>query len=140
MSTFEDNTILGVLIGQQRYAIAQAQVDHLGLVDPREAPTDLRGNVLICRELGALLGADQSATIGRRSAITIRLRRRSIALMIDHVDSLGDAGQLKIQPLSALLTRRLARPWFLGAIVYQDAPILLLDLRRIATDVVIGAA
>jgi hypothetical protein len=135
-----DSAILSVQAGRSRYAISQTQVDHLGLLDPAGAPTDERGRPLICRELGALLGDIEEIGPGRRHAITVSLRRRSVALLVDHIDSLGGDGPLAISPLAPLLTRRLTWPWFLGAVIYEgEPPLLLLDLRRIATDVAISA-
>jgi hypothetical protein len=139
MGVSDDSTILTVRAGHQRYAIAQAQVDHLGMIDPADAPADQHGRPLICRELGPLLGGGGAPLAGRRHAITVSLRRRSVALLVDHIDSLGGAAPPAIQPLSPLLARRLAWPCFLGAVVYNDEPLLLLDLRRIATDVAINA-
>jgi chemotaxis signal transduction protein len=133
------SAILGVWAGKRRYAIAQGQVDHLGLLDRAGAPTDQRGRPLICRELGALFGEAETAGLGRRPAITVSLRRRSVAILVDHIDSLGDGELLETHPLSPLIARRLRLPWFLGAVIYQDEPLLLLDLRRIANDVAIGA-
>jgi hypothetical protein len=139
MSISDDSTILGVEAGRRRYAVASDQIDHIGLLDPAGEPADQGGRPLICRELGQLLGGATTGVVGRRHAISISLRRRSVALLIDHIDSLNDEGPLAIQPLASLLTRRLASQWFLGAVVYRGEPLLLLDLRRIATDVAIGA-
>jgi hypothetical protein len=137
--TNTDGAILSVMVGPQRYAIAQRQIDHLGLLDPARASADQRGRPLLCRELGALLGGAGAISPGRRHAITVSLRRHGVALLADYVDSLGGDAPLETQPLSPLIARRLARPWFLGAVIYDGAPLLLLDLRRIASDVVIGA-
>ncbi|MEI7769783.1 MAG: hypothetical protein WCI67_07345 [Chloroflexales bacterium] len=134
-----DSAILCVQAGRRRYAIAQGQIDQLCLLDPAGAPTDQHGRPLICRELGPLLGEADESGPGRRRAITVALRRRSVALLFDHIDNMGGGAQLATQPLSPLITRHLARPWFLGAVVYAGEPLLLLDLRRIATDVAIGA-
>lgn len=138
MTLNRDSMILYVHVGPRRYAITQGQVDHLGMLDPADAPSDGRGRPLICRELGPLLGESGGAGPGRRHAITVQLRRRSVAMLVDHIDSLGGAGPCEIHRLAPMITRRLARPWFLGVVIYEDEPLLLLDLRRIATDVVIG--
>lgn len=135
----QESTLLGVTAGERRYIVAQAQIDHFGLLDPDEPASDTSGRQLICRELSQLLGGESEAAPGRRHAMLITLRRRRVALLVDHIDSLTSREQPAIQALSPLLTRQLIRPWFLGAIVYHNEPILLLDLRRIATDVAIGA-
>lgn len=133
----EQHTTLRIEAGQRRYAIVPAQVGALSLLNPADGPTDPRGRPLICQDLGALLGETQPAPTGRRHALTIDLRRRSVSLLIDRIDSLDQP--TPIQPLAPLLTRRLRWPWFLGAVIYSDEPLLVLDLRRIATDVAIGA-
>ncbi|MEI8306065.1 MAG: hypothetical protein WCF99_03255 [Chloroflexales bacterium] len=135
----KDGTILCVLAGRWRYAISQAQIEHFGLIDPVDAPIDQRGHPLICRHLATLLGDAEVLAPGRHHAMTVVLRRRSVALLVNHIDTLDGTGPYEIHPLSPLITRRLTLPWFLGAIIYQDAPLLLLDLHRIATDVAIGA-
>jgi chemotaxis signal transduction protein len=140
MIATNDSTFLGVQAGRWRYAVAQEQVGHLALIDPAAAPAGPRGGPLICRELAALMGEASAVGPGRRHALMVALRRRSVALLVDHIDSLGDAGRQAIQPLAPLLASSLARPWFLGAIVCGDEPLLLLDLRRIATDVALGEA
>lgn len=134
-----DSSILYVRAGRQCYAISQVQIDHLDLLDPASMPIDQRGRPLICRDLATLLGDEASVPAGRRHTVTVSLRRRSVALLVDSIDSLGGDESREIHPLSPLIARRLAQPWFLGAIIYQDEPLLLLDLRRIATDVAIGA-
>ncbi|NTV63789.1 MAG: hypothetical protein HGA65_09665 [Oscillochloris sp.] len=140
MSIDHESTLLGVRVGERCYMVAQSQVNHIGLLDPYELPTDSGGRQLICRELGPLLHeAGDDGRPGRRHAMLISLRRRSVALLVDRIDSLVGYEQPAIQTLSPLLTKRLVRPWFLGVVVYHDEPILLLDLRRIATDVAIGA-
>lgn len=130
--------ILKVEAGAQHYGIVQTQIDHLGLIDPSMVERDARGQPIVCRDLGPILGGAEQIGVGRRHAMTVVLRRRSVALLIDHIDNLDSTYSQEIQSLSPLITRRLAHPWFLGAIVYQDTPLLLLDLRRIATDVAIG--
>ncbi|NTW02900.1 MAG: hypothetical protein HGA19_16735 [Oscillochloris sp.] len=139
MIAASNNTVFGVWAGSQCYAITQAQMDHLGLTDPTDTAIDVRGRPLIYQELGPLFGHAPSTVTGRRHTITVTLRRRSVALLVDRIDSLDTDGSLTIQALAPLLTRRLTRPWFLGALIYAGEPLLLLDLRRIATDIAIGA-
>lgn len=135
----DQHALLLIEAGRRRYAIASAQVSLLGLLDPAEAPADLDGRPLICQDLGIVLGDERPAPAGRRYTLTIALRRRSVALLVDSIDSPAQQATLAIQPLAPLLARRLTWPWFLGAVVYRDEPLLVLDLRRIATDVAIGA-
>lgn len=125
--------------GRRRYAVAQAQIERLGMLDPLDPPPSKRGYPLICRELGSLLGGSGPAPKGRRHALTVAVRRRDVALLIDHIDSIGEDEQPTIQPLGPIFARRLAWPWFLGAVIYREDPLLVLDLHRIAIDVAIGA-
>ncbi|EFO79743.1 hypothetical protein OSCT_2428 [Oscillochloris trichoides DG-6] len=134
-----DYRILGVTLGPTLFGVVQSQVETVGLVDPADPPADMHGRSLVCRELGPMLGTPPQPLPTRRHALIVALRRRSVALLIDRIDSLYLENQPEIQMLAPLLAQRLARPWFLGAVIYQDAPLLLLDLRRIATDVMIGA-
>jgi hypothetical protein len=134
-----DSVFLSVRAGRWRCAVVREQVGHLAFLDPAAPPADPTGRPLICRELAALFGEAVVGAAGRRQAIMITLRRRSVGLLVDHIDSLEAADGSAVQPLSPILARRMARPWFLGAIVCDDLPLLLLDLRRIATDVAAGA-
>lgn len=135
-----DNNLLLILrAGTQRFLVQRAQIDHLGLVDPAASPADLHGRPTLYRHLGPLLEPTAPAQIGRCHAITIALRRRSVVLLADYIDDHGQLGQLVVQPLAPLLARRLARPWFLGTAICNDTPVLVLDLRQLATDIALGA-
>lgn len=134
-----DLLLLEVRTSARRYLVPRAHIDHLTQVasDVLSAP-DRRSKVLVCRELGPLLDPADAGWIGRRHALTVELRRRTVALLVERAEELASYGA--IQPLGPLLARRLPRPWVLGAVSVADEPILVLDLRRIAADVALGAA
>lgn len=133
-----DQLLLDVRTATRRYLVPQGHLDHLTQVAADVAPTrGRRSAALICRELGPLLDPADAGWIGRRHALTVELRRRTVALLVERVEGLEIYGL--VQPLGAMLARRLDRPWVLGAVSISDEPILVLDLRRIATDVAIGA-
>lgn len=129
--------LISLHVAGRPYLVRRDAVDVMALLDPLAPPaTDARGRPLTVRPLAELLGAEEDPAPGRRHALSVALRRRSVALLVDRVDDM--AHHISVQPLAPLLARRLARPWFLGAAAIDDAPVLLLDLRRIAADVALG--
>lgn len=137
MST-DGTLLLEVHTAARRYLVPRAHVDHLAQValDEVLAP-DARGRPTVARELGPLLDPADPGSPGRRHALVVSLRRRSVAITVQRVESLDAPGA--IQPLGALLASRLAHQWVLGAVVIGADPVLVLDLRRIAADVALGA-
>ncbi|MEI8165138.1 MAG: hypothetical protein WCG26_02130 [Chloroflexales bacterium] len=129
--------LLEVHTATRRYLVPQNQLDRLTLMvaDQAPAPTG-RSTALISRDLGPLLDPHDLGLPGRRHALTVELRRRTVALLVERAERLAPPGA--IQPLGALLARRLTWPWVLGAVVIDDLPVLVLDLRRIAADVALG--
>lgn len=130
--------LIELLAAGRCYFVPRAHVAELDLLLPFEAPaTDARGRPLVIRELAELFGAPRPHAMGRRQALSVALRRRTVALLVDRVE--GIERRLSVRPLPNLLARRLADPWVLGAVVAGDAPALVLDLQRIAADVALGA-
>ncbi|NTU79295.1 MAG: hypothetical protein HGA45_07820 [Chloroflexales bacterium] len=130
--------LLEVHTATRRYLVPQAHLDHLAQMVTSHAPAPARrSTALVCRELGPLLDPADAGGPGRRHALTVELRRRTVALLVERAESLATHGV--VQPIGALLARRLAQPWVLGAVLVGDDPVLVLDLRRIAADVALGA-
>jgi hypothetical protein len=130
--------LLEIHTATRRYLVPQKHLDHLTLMLAAQAPAPTgRSTALISRELGPLLDPHDLGLPGRRHALMVELRRRTVALLVERAESLATPGT--IQPLGALLARRLTWPWVLGAVVIDDLPVLVLDLRRIAADVALGA-
>ncbi len=130
--------LLEVHTALRRYLIPQTHLDHLTVVLAGQEPTPSeRGKPLVCRALGPLLDATDVGHPARQHALTVELRRRTVLLLVERAARLTTPGT--VQPLGTLLARCLARPWVLGAVVIDDCPVLVLDLRRIAADVALGA-
>lgn len=143
MSATLGSSAAGLLVeihtAARRYLVPLAHLDGLTLVAAGAAVSnEATAQVSVWRELGPLLDATDVGPHGRRHALTVTLRRRSVALLVERVADFGSPGTL--QPLAPLLVSRLARPWLLGAVVVANEPVLVLDLRRIAVDVALGAA
>lgn len=129
--------LLEIHIADQCYLAPQTQVDHLSPLQPTMAPEqDARGRPLIYAELGALLGHQAKEKSDRYHALTIALRRRTVLLLVDRVERLTQPEE--VLPLPPLMRKRLARPWFTGAVILEQRLLLVLDLQRIATDVALG--
>ncbi len=130
--------LLEVHTATRRYLVPRDHLDQLTQAAPGDAPLlDARGRPLLVRELGPLLDEADQGPPGRRHALVVRLRRRSVALLVVRAETLAAPGP--VQPLGPLLHGRLARPWALGAVLVDEAPVVVLDLRRIAADVALGA-
>lgn len=129
--------LLEVRTAGRRYLVLQAHLDSLQPMDSSLTPGSGRGGLpLICYELGPLLDPADQGRPGRRHALTVVLRRHMVALLVERAESLALPGA--VQVLGPLVSRRLAQPWVLGAVIAGETPIILLDLRRIAADVAPG--
>lgn len=129
--------LLEVHTATRRYLVPRSHLDHLAQVAAGAAPPlDPRGRPVVARELGPLLDPADLGPPGRRHALTVALRRRSVAFLVERAEALDAPGA--VQPLGPLLAPRLARPWAIGAVVIGAAPVIVLDLRRIAADVALG--
>jgi hypothetical protein len=130
--------LLELRAGGQRWYVPRDHVDRLESVGPGALPAaDERGRPVVVRDLAPLLGRDEGRSPGRRQALGVNLRRRAVLLLVDRVEGLEpDAA---VRPLPPILRRRLAVAWAIGVVADGDAPALVLDLRRIAADVALGA-
>ncbi|PDW00600.1 hypothetical protein A9Q02_09445 [Candidatus Chloroploca asiatica] len=129
--------LLEIHIADQCYLAPQTHVDHLSQLLPTMAPEqDARGRPLIYAELGPLLGYQAEEKPDRHHALTVTLRRRTVVLLVDRVDRLTQPEE--VHPLPALMRKHLARPWFTGAVIFEQRLLLVLDLQRIATDIALG--
>lgn len=135
-STAASTLLLDLRTASRRYFVPRSHIDLLG-PPPLPGTSDARGRPLLVRDLGPLLDPLDQAVPGRCQALTVTLRRRSVALLVQRVESL--AAHTGIQPLAPFLARRLRAPWVLGAVAVDDGPVLILDLRRIAIDLALGA-
>ncbi len=130
--------LLEVLAAGRRYYVPCAHIDGLELLRPDAPPAqDKRGRPRLARSLAPLLYPSEALATAPQQALVVRLPRRSVALLVDRVEQL--AHDLAVQPLGPLLARSFAAPWVLGAVAADLAPVLVLDLRRIAADLALGA-
>ncbi|MFV9507076.1 MAG: hypothetical protein AB4911_21210 [Oscillochloridaceae bacterium umkhey_bin13] len=134
----ETPLLLAIQTAARTYLVPRHHLDHLVGMRAEAIPAqDARGRPLLGCELGPLLDPNEPSQLtGRCHALTVSLRRRSVALIVARADELAAPGP--IQPLAPLLARCLNRPWVLGVVVTDDQPILVLDVRRIAADVALG--
>jgi chemotaxis signal transduction protein len=102
---------------------------------------DERGRPIISSELGILLDQEDLRGQDRCHALIVGLRRRTVALLVHRIEDahISDVTVDMIQPLPPLLARSLARPWLMGVLLRDDEPLLVLDIRRIAQDVVLAS-
>lgn len=137
-----ESLLLMIRTALHRYVVRRDQVHELCIVNKGAelAATDERGRPLLGCELGPLLDPTDIQRQGRQHALVVQLRRRSIALLVNRVDDIySQADSVEaIQPLPRLLMRRIERPWFLGVLMCDDTPVLVLDLRTLAQDAVLS--
>lgn len=130
--------LLTVRTARHRYIVRRDQIVEIRMVSTAadlDQP-DPRGRALVGHELGILLDPSDLQSSHRRHALIVPTRRRGVALLVDRIEDVSAGLSETIQRLSPLLESRLARSWFLGAVVYEEIPILVLDLRSIAQEVV----
>ena len=125
------STVLLAQTARQRYAIKRDDVLSIELIG-EEGPSqhfDARGNAYIGVELGALIDPADRSTQRRQRALLVALRRRIVALLVDHVE-LVEADQVVALP--ALLAERLQHPWAIAALTIEDNLVVQLDIRALA--------
>jgi chemotaxis signal transduction protein len=127
--------LIELRVGGQPFFAPHEHVAQLALLELNTPAYDQRGSPLLVRSLAGLVAPMTGGAA--RQALIVRLRRRTVALLAERVERLAES--VTVQPLPALLARHLERPWVLGAVTADEAPVLVLDLRRIATDVALGA-
>lgn len=135
-----DDVLLIVRTTWQGYVVRRTQVNEMRLVSSSASlqQPDERGKPIIGCELAHLLEAQASYGTPGRHALIIHMRRQSVALLVQRVDDIvthAESGT-QIQPLPALLAQRLEIPWVTGVLLCETTPLLVLDLRRIAHDVI----
>lgn len=132
--------LLTIRATPDRYIVWRDHVLEMRQITSSEdlARPDERGRSLLTSNLGRLLNPGYAPGHPHRHALIVSMRRRSVAFLVERVEDFLVETVAMVQPLPPLLARRLARPWFLGVMVYEDTPLLVLDLRHIAHDLLIG--
>ena len=90
----------------------------------------------LCVELGTLLDPTDRSALKRRRALIVPLRRRSVALLVDYVETFLEYADSA--PLPALLHKHLRQPWAVGALVIEDELVVQLDLRAVARSAILS--
>lgn len=124
-------TVLLAQTARQRYAIKRDDVLSIELIG-EEGPGqhfDARGNAYIGVELGALINPADRSMQKRQRALLVTLRRRVIALLVDHVELVEVD---KVVALPALIAERLQQPWSVAALMIEDTLVIQLDIRALA--------
>jgi chemotaxis signal transduction protein len=137
-----NDTLLTIRTTLHRYIICRSQIAAMRSLSSDAAinEQDERGRPIISSELGTLLDQEDLRGHDRCHALVVGLRRRTVALLVHRIEDahIGNTTIDMIQPLPPLLARSLERPWFMGVLLRDDEPILVLDIRRIAQDVVLA--
>jgi chemotaxis signal transduction protein len=135
------DTLLTIRTTLHRYIVCRSQITAMRSLssDADINEPDERGRSIISSELGTLLDQEDLRGHDRCHALVVGLRRRTVALLVHRIEDahINDATVDMIQPLPPLLARSLERPWYIGVLLRDDEPLLVLDIRRIAQDVVL---
>lgn len=94
-----------VQTARRRYFVPRGHVDQLG-VAPLPNASEAHGRPLLTRDLGPLLDPEDSGAPARQ-ALTVLLRRRTVVLRVQRIESLES---VTVHPLAPLLRRRLRAP------------------------------
>ncbi len=86
-------------------------------------------------ELSALLG--EGAPERANQALIVSLRRRPVVFLVQQVEMLIE--HARVEPLPALLRTALGDAWSVGAVLIDDEPTIVLDLRAVARSVLAAA-
>jgi hypothetical protein len=120
-----------VRTAMRRYAVRRDDVQAIRLIG---GAADLEAgdgrNPYIGVELGPLLDPNDRSTRSRRHALIVPLRRRFVALLVDHIETFQE--QASIAALPALLAAQLRQPWAIGAVEIDTELLVQLDLRAVA--------
>jgi hypothetical protein len=134
-----DGLLLFILTTRHRYVAQREQILELRILasdadwnrpDERDTPMEME-----YVELGPLLDPEDTPAKTRRHALVVPTPDRSVALLVDRIEDLWLESGSPVQMFPPFFTRQLRRPWFPGAMLHQDEPVLLLDLSQIARDV-----
>lgn len=133
-----EDLLLTIRTSQHSYIVRRDQIGELRLIvrDEDLQRSDERGRKVVSGELESFLNAQDIRSLGCRHALIVYMRRRSVALLVERIEDVVVDRSIAevIHPLPPLLRQHLARPWFLGVLIREETPLLVLDLRQIAQD------
>jgi chemotaxis signal transduction protein len=140
--TMYDDLLLTVRIAEQRYIVRRSQVNELRLISSGAdlAFPDEHGRDVLCFDLADLFTPYDANRSHQGHALIIHMRRRSVGLLVERVEDVNSQTEMHevIQPLPPLLAPSLDHAWFGGVLVRDEALLLVLDLRRIAQDILLS--
>ena len=127
------NTMLLVVkTARHRYAVRRDELLDIRIAQGAFAP-EYPGF-----ELGPVLDPGDRSGAKRWRALIVPMRRRTIALYIDDIETFLE--HASCLPLPGLLRERLQQPWVVGALMLGDDPVLQLDLRAVARSALLSAS
>lgn len=134
-----DDVLLLIQTARHRYAIQRSDVLSIESIGPEGASKhyDTRGHPYMGFELGPLLDPQDRSTRSRQRALLVSLRRRMVALLVEHVEMLEAAS---VVSLPALLMERRQQPWAIAALVWDNDLVIQLDLRAVARSALVQTA
>ncbi len=125
-------TLLQITAGGCAYLVYPHAVDWMRAYDAAHPPThDARGQRIHYIDLAMLINNTQALSDAGH-VLGVRLRRHSVALIVERVE---DLAEVELHPLAPLIANRLAQRWVIGVAVCADHPVIVLDLEQLAADV-----
>ncbi len=135
MLTLSPDTLLHVTTATAPYLVVARHVSRLLRATYATLPThDERGKLIIGYILDTALGEDATPAYAPHHALLLPLRRRSVALFVQTIDStpLTIADIQSVPPLVQSLVRH---AHLRGVCSLDNAAVLVLDVRTIAHDI-----
>lgn len=124
--------LLLVRTARRRYAILRDDVFGIHAL-PSDAASD---PALLLIDLGALFDPLDRSEQTRQHGLFVPLRRKQVVFLVEQIDLVEQPPHL--MPLPPLLHARLSQPWALGAMMFDDEPVIQLDLRAVARSMLLA--
>lgn len=118
-----------VRTARRRYAIRRHDVFGIHAL-PADATSD---PALLPIDLGTLFDPGDRSEQVRQHGLFVPLRRKQVVFLVAQIDLVEQPPPLILLP--PLLQAQLAQPWTLGVMMFDDEPVIQLDLRAIARSV-----
>ncbi|NJN67829.1 MAG: hypothetical protein HC884_14535 [Chloroflexaceae bacterium] len=131
-----DGLLLLILTSRHRYLAPRSQILELCVMtgEASRAQPGEQAPPTERFELGPLLDPQDPPGRTRRHALLVPTPTQNVVLLVDRVEDMWLEPGERIQAFPPFFARKLRRPWFPGAMLYHDVPVLVLDLCRIAQD------
>jgi chemotaxis signal transduction protein len=136
-----EHLLLTIRTALHRYIVRREQVGEMRMVTGNDDLTvpDERGRPIINVDLGQILDPQDATRYARCHSLIIPMRRRSVGLLIERIEDASTDRETPdtVQALPPLLAGGLQYPWFSGVVVRDEIPLLVLDVRQIARDILL---